>query len=523
MKIEDLTVEVRNSSFERLGQLSPADLVGLTIVARYCNVGSWTLTLPSSSRMVDALRTPGSGIIVTAYDQVIFSGYTTAAKLEQSTDNSVGDWVLEGVDDSIILAERLAYPYPASSDVAAQLTEADVRAGNAETVIKGYVTENISASAVTDRAIAALTVEADQGRGDIVSASARFESLQDLLYGLAQTGKIGFRVEQAGDGLEFQVYEPVDRSQTIRMDVDNGRLTKTEYVYGQPKITRAIVGGAGEGVARVFYQGSSTDSLAAETVWSRRVERFVDGRGSNDEAALIQSANEALVDDGKTIVNTSVTPSDDQTMRYGIDWNLGDKVTVVVGLVETTAVVTEIGLNIAEDGVRIGATLGTPAPVDFESKLVSAQINQAQRISNLERNNNTGAVMTYSPVWSGTGLAYTGSPVTGSYTRIGQLVHFRITVACNTVTSFGTGQYFLTLPVEPVADYIFRDGGLHEGANHYSISADAEGGSLDLEMYYPSKSAGNQVVDAAFTATAPKTLATSDYFYVSGTYLAATN
>lgn len=523
MKIEDLTVEVRDASFNRLGQLTPDDLVGLTVVGRYCNVGSWTLTLPSTSRLVDELRTPGAGIIVTAYGEVIFSGYTTAAKLEQSTDNSVGDWVIEGVDDSIILAERLAYPYPASDDVTAQVVEADVRAGNAETVIKGYVQENISKDAVTSRAIAALSIEPDQGRGDIVSASARFETLQDLLYGLAQTGRIGFRVEQAGTGLEFQVYEPVDRSQTIRMDVDNGRLTKTEYVYGQPKITRAIVGGAGEGVNRVFYQGSSSDSLLAESVWARRVERFVDGRGGNDETALIQSANEALVDEGKTIVNTSVTPSDDQTMRYGIDWNLGDKVSVVVGLVETTAVVTEIGLSIAEDGIRIGATLGTPAPADFESKLVNAQINQAQRISNLERNNNTGAVMPYTPVWSGTGLAYTGSPVTGSYTRIGQLVHFWIKVSCSTVTNFGSGQYFLTLPFEPAEDYIFRDGGLHEGANHYSLAADAEGGSLDLEMYYPSKSTGNQVVDAAFTATAPKTLATTDYFYVSGTYLAQNN
>lgn len=386
MLISDLTVEVRNASFQRVGQLAPADLVGLTIVGRYCNVGSWSITLPSTARLVDELRAPGAGIIVTAYGEVIFSGFTVSAKLEQSTDNSLGDWVIDGVDDSIILEERLAYPNPAIADVTLQDVEADARSGYAETIIKGYVQDNIASDCGTSRAISYLTVETDEGRGTWVSGTARFVTLQELLYGLAQTGGVGFRVEQNGNGLQFQVYEPVDRSLNVRMDLDNGKLTKTEYIYGQPKATRVIVGGAGEGINRQLYEGTTTASIQAESAWSRRVEVFIDSRGGDTQDALIQSANEALVDDGKTIVNTSVTPSDDLTMRYGVDWNLGDKVTVVVGLIETTAVVTEIGLSVQPDGVRIGATVGTPAPVDFESRLVSAQQSQESRISNLERN-----------------------------------------------------------------------------------------------------------------------------------------
>jgi hypothetical protein len=385
MFVQDLTVEVRNGSFERVGQLATEDLIGLTLVLRYNNVGSWNITLPSDHRLVDALRATGAGIIVSVADDVVFSGYTTAAKLEQSQENPEGDWIIEGVDDSVILAERLAYPVPSDANVTQQILAEDVRSGIAETVIKGYVRDNISASAGTVRAIDHLTVETDALRGSNVTATARFTNLQELLYGLAQTGGVGFRVEQLGVGVQFQVFEPVDRSATIRMDLDNGQLTKTEYSYGQPKATRVIVGGAGEGESRVFYEGTTTESLAAETAWARRVEKFIDSRGSED-GALEQSAKEALVDEGKTIVNMSVTPSDDQTMRFGVDWYLGDRVTIVVGTVEATAIVTEVGINVAEDGVRIGATVGTPVATDFESKLVSAQQSQASRISNLERN-----------------------------------------------------------------------------------------------------------------------------------------
>lgn len=386
MKVQDLTVEVRNASFQRIGQLLPVDLNGLTVVMRYNNVGSWNITLPSDHRLVDELRAAGAGIVVSIGEEVIFSGYTTTATLQQSKDNPLGDWAIEGVDDSVILSERLAYPLPSEGNVTLQTTANDIRTGVAETVIKGYVYDNISAFAGTDRAIDHLTVGEDLGRGATVSASARFDVLQELIYGLAQTGGLGFTIKQVGSAIEFEVFEPVDRSLNVRMDLDNGRLTSTEYSYGQPKVTRVIVGGSGEGENRVFYEGSTTESISAENSWARRVEKFVDNRGSTDTAGLEQTAAESLVDEGKTIVNLSVTPSDDQTMRFGYDWYLGDKVTVVVGDLEATSVVTEVGLSVATDGVRIGATVGTPVAIDYESKLVSATQDQSARISNLERN-----------------------------------------------------------------------------------------------------------------------------------------
>jgi hypothetical protein len=122
----------------------------------------------------------------------------------------------------------------------------------------------------------------------------------------------------------------------------------------------------------------------------------------------------------------------------------------------------------------------------------------------------------YSPVWSGTGLTYTGTPATGKYIKIGKLVHFRINVACTNVTNFGTGQYSLTLPFAPVADYVFRDGGFHDAStgNHHAIAADAESGTTTITLWHP----GSSAKDVAFDHNTPLTVQTADYFYLSGTY-----
>ena len=92
-----------------------------------------------------------------------------------------------------------------------------------------------------------------------------------------------------------------------------------------------------------------------------------------------------LADQGKTIVEMSVTPSDDLNMRFGVDWYLGDKVTVVINDLEASAVVTEVGISIQADGVRLAATVGTPVGIDYESRVLAKTATLSQRLSNLER------------------------------------------------------------------------------------------------------------------------------------------
>lgn len=522
MRVEDLVIEIRNGNYERVAQLVPQDYLSATFVPVHNGIGAWSVSIPEGVAVADLLRTPGAGIIVSDSNGTILSGPMLTAKLEQSAEDPKGLWQIEGVDDSVILAERLAYPDPAEDDATAQSQAFDVRTGNAETVIKEYVSANIASDSGTTRAIANLSVEATAGLGDTVTASARFQTLQELIYPLATAAGLGYRVVQIAEDLVFEVYQPSDVSATVRMDVANGQLNKTEYSYSAPQATRVVVGGAGESVERLFFDGSTTDSLIAEGLWSRRIEAFIDERGTSDTALVEQTVISALVENGKTIQNLSVTPSDFSAMRFRYEWNLGDLITVVVNDLEATAVVTQVGINVQSDGVYMAATVGTPNGNGYEDKVIRKQIELDGRVSSLERNTTGfGVNTTYQPEGgtSGTQPTFSAPAIFGSYNRFGNLIHFSILVDFDTITGFGTGQYYLRLPYPARVAYDFREGCLHDfsAGTQYQISGHVNAGSNQLWLSASDK-VSSGVQDVAFTSTFPVTLTTADSFHVAGLY-----
>lgn len=386
MRAQDLIIEVRDSSLNRVGQITDEYKVGLEAVLRFRAVGAWKITLPTSHPMAEALRAPGAGIIITGDSGVLMSGPTRSAKSVKTDENPEGTWEISGVDDNAILGERIAYPTPDTDDIAAQ-GDYDVRTGPAETVIKGYVNANLGPSAPTARRVPGLTIQADNATGETVTGRARFDTLGALASQLAVTSNLGFRVIQDGSNLEFQTYQPIDRSAEVRMDIDNYRLTKSEYAYTAPEATRVIVAGQGTGADRTLIERATTDSQQAETAWGRRIEVFKDQRNTNDTVELQQAGDEILAEKGITVESVSVTPTDDSSMDYPSDWGLGDKVSVVVGEDTISQIVTEVAIVITDEGVKIGATVGDPTVSDdVEAQVINQQSSQEARISNLERN-----------------------------------------------------------------------------------------------------------------------------------------
>ena len=135
--------------------------------------------------------------------------------------------------------------------------------------------------------------------------------------------------------------------------------------------------------------------------------------------------------------------------------------------------------------------------------------------------NNLGVpVVSYTPTWSGTGLAFTGTPAVGQYSRVGKMITFYILVSCTNVTNFGTGNYSLTLPAGlPSQMHAVIPGGLHDTSsnNHLNLLGDLEPASTSIQLYYPTSNGVND----RFDHNSPITLATADYFYISGTYFIA--
>lgn len=388
MRIEDFTFEVRDENLNRLGQILPGDLVGWESVLRFNNVGVWSIEMVATVEMAQLLSTPGYGIIVTHKDAgVILSGPTISAETIYEQGDPLGVTKIMGVDDSVILADRLAYPQPSNADVATQTSAYDsVSFMQASTAMYWYVERNLKPGvASATRAIPNLTIATDTGIGSNISKSARFDVLGTLLADIAAIDGLGFDIKQVDGNLEFNVFQPTDRSGTIRMDVANQTLSKTSFGYGAPQITHAIVAGQGQGLNRQLIDVTTTDSLSAESLFARRIESFIDQRNTGDVDELTQAGLEKLADGGQTQTSVDVIPSSDITMQYGTDWNLGDRVTVVVANQEVSATVTQVSIKVESNGVFIGATVGEPNGVDFEAIVTRKQTNSATRVDALER------------------------------------------------------------------------------------------------------------------------------------------
>lgn len=135
--------------------------------------------------------------------------------------------------------------------------------------------------------------------------------------------------------------------------------------------------------------------------------------------------------------------------------------------------------------------------------------------------NNLGVpVVTYTPVWGSLGTAptYGAGTLSGRYIKISKWCFFTVSANLTSVTNFGSGQYTLTVPFAPLFNNAMRNGGLHEGSNHYGISLDiTPSGGTTGKLYYP----GPSGKDEAFDFNSPHVLTTADIWYVSGAYLIA--
>jgi hypothetical protein len=131
----------------------------------------------------------------------------------------------------------------------------------------------------------------------------------------------------------------------------------------------------------------------------------------------------------------------------------------------------------------------------------------------------TTEIKSYSPVWSGTGLAFTNTPATGSYIKIGNFVQVQISVDFDNVSNFGTGQYSLTLPFPSKYHTDVYGGSIHDvvnqGVDHYSIKGHLSDGNSTFTIWNIKSSAA----DEPFDSNSPINLTTADLFHMSFTYI----
>ncbi len=126
--------------------------------------------------------------------------------------------------------------------------------------------------------------------------------------------------------------------------------------------------------------------------------------------------------------------------------------------------------------------------------------------------NVSGGTLDTQPTFDGTPL------FSGSYVTQGPMVHFQIQVDMDNITNFGTGQYYVDLPLPAKYGYQFKSGCLHDASTgrQYAIGGHVYAGQSQLLLSYTDSNGQ----DALFDHNSPTVLSTDDNFHISGDYIA---
>lgn len=380
MQNENLLIEVRDRTGERVGVLGGSDLIEFAATVQLNGVGSWNLRIPRDHPLAKTLATPGAGIVVsdTSTRSAIFSGPMDQPEYVEATSGDESNVLnVSGVTDDHLLADYLAWPDPANGDAASQAFQYDTRTGAAEDLAHAYVAANIGPNAPATRRDARLVMGESLGRGAEQTREVRFEPMLNLLRNLCIPDGLNFRIVQYGNHLAFQTSMSRYLQRTVRFSVSEGELTTARVAKVPPTITRAIVGGYGSAAVRLIEERTNEKSLAAEQEWRRRIEVFIDQGQSKNLDALRIAGDEALADGGFSQVSARFEPSNLIRGSFLREWMLGDYITVEADGIEYEAQITQVLLTYDRDGLRVGASIGDPGAFDPLRRLVEDVVDQS--------------------------------------------------------------------------------------------------------------------------------------------------
>jgi hypothetical protein len=371
-----LNVYVRDAALHRVALLE--DFGQLDVTAQFNDVGAWQVQLHRGLPAARMLNEPGAGIEVVHDGVTVLSGPATGRKHERS--NRANTLTVSGLDDMVWLRRRIAHMQPTSAGPPYNTQSHDVRTGRCSTVLRQYVDVNAGPGAIIPRRVPGLAIGADPLVGTTVTGRARLQVLLELLQELALAGgQLGFRLRQVGAALQFEVYAPVDRSAAVKFSEDFGNLAGYSYESAAPDATYVYVGGGGEGTARTFLEREGADRAR----WGR-IELFRDRRDTVDTVELGQTADEELTSKAEA-VSLTIAPVDTAGQRYGVDYGLGDRVTVVVDGVPVVERIRQVQLTYTPQGaLQVRPQIGTPGRQDLLG-LFRAFRGLRSRVTNIER------------------------------------------------------------------------------------------------------------------------------------------
>lgn len=333
-------VEVYDKNFNFKGLVG--NPIALVVTPRFNQTGTGVLTVETEHRLLGALLDDGARLVIYHRGNFLMSG---KIHLRSAQGPMVAGLVeVHFKDDFRLLHQVLGWPVPGSPITNQAASEYATYTGNAETILKQVVTDNMFS-----RLAMPVSCGANLGRGNTVpdGVTLRFHSLHERLFPALETAGIGVTFKQSGAGIVCDVFTPPTYARTLT--ADSGVITSWSWASDDPTATRVVAGGQGEGTARVFR---SLVDTTLETAHRDVFEVFRDARDADDvdfETILLSRAQEIL-DENATKSGFTVSLSETEHFQYGKNGLVvGARVTIDLGFVTRTDILREVTLSFSRD------------------------------------------------------------------------------------------------------------------------------------------------------------------------------
>lgn len=361
-------VEIYDKTRKRRNKLGAFNS-GTVTIGRWAGEAVFTIPGNTAAARLELIHERGTRIRILDEGEPIMSGVITRRSGKGPVNPSTGFTV---TSDARVLHDILAWPVPAAS-LTGQNVEYRTITGPLETVVKTILTENVV------RLGYPLTIAPDQGRGPTVKVQWRFHSIFERIKGLLEqhNAMLDVLMDEAGV-LHAEYRQGVNVAKPF--DIASGTLSSWEWDDQPPSVTRVVVGGQGEGVARKFVEVVGT---SREGLWGTIIEQFVDARDIDETAPtqdLIDRGWEHLVEGNeKTGVTLGIVST--RQRPYGGDYRVGDVVTVHTGDAHSAINAPLSSVVITQDGAgrRVEPGIDT---IETNSARLNRQFAHMTRVMN---------------------------------------------------------------------------------------------------------------------------------------------
>ncbi|MGW0821841.1 siphovirus ReqiPepy6 Gp37-like family protein [Streptomyces sp. NPDC002845] len=363
-----------------------ADWTSLDVTIRFNEPGSGSVELVAHPYVMDQLQ-PGNRLVVIRDGAIWMAGPLEIPQdfswgVSSEGERPPGKVTVNISDDLARPAGYVTWPDPAAAWSAQPDTAYQLTSTNAETILRTLVNLNCGPAAIAARRIPNFALGGVAGVGTTTSVNTRFEGLLATCRRVAiDGGGLGFRTRQTATQIEFEVYQPADLTSTARFSEGLGNLRAVTYKQSAPTVTHALVTGSDQATPRAYVEVA--DTAAASAWW--RVEQLVNGTADDDtNGELTQDGNEALAG-GAAPVELATVTVDTEGLRAGVDFGLGDRVTIALPTgVEVADVVRSIHLQATPTaGEYVTSLVGSPEATS-DPQMVRLVRELGRRLGRLE-------------------------------------------------------------------------------------------------------------------------------------------